>query len=123
MITVLRDTITTGLSSDKIRAKVIREGTGCNPSMSYGNSQVGSFHAKRHIDRKQETAKDNYVQYGKNKKKKLGKFQHSTSGSSGGSSGNAGKPSKHGGKGKKVPLPTDICWRCGKRQTLERPGL
>ena len=65
----------------------------------------------------QETAKVNYVQYGKSSKKKSkpGKFQqHTASGSSGGSSGNAGNPSKHGGKGKKVPLPTDICWRCGK---------
>ena len=55
-----------------------------------------------------------YVQYGRNKKpkSKLGKFQQPTAnGSSGGSSGN---PSKSGGKGKKVPLPTDICWRYGK---------
>ena len=43
----------------------------------------------------------------------LGK-QHTASGSSGGSSGNAGNPSKHGGKDKKVPLPTDIYWRYGK---------
>ena len=49
------------------------------------------------------------------KKSKPGKFQqHMASGGSGGSSGNAGNPSKHGGKGKKVPIPTDICWRCGK---------
>ena len=70
---------------------------------------------QRHIDRIQETAKVNYVQYGKSSKKsesKPGKFQQPTAnGSSGGSSGN---PSKSGGKGKKVPLPTDICWRCGK---------
>ena len=46
---------------------------------------------------------------------KHGKFQQPTvSGSSGGSSGNAGNPSKHSGQGKKGPLPTDICWRCGK---------
>ena len=72
---------------------------------------------QRHIDRMQETAKINYVQYGKSSKKmsKPGKFQQPTaSGSSGGSSGNAGNPSKHGGKGKKVPLPTVICWRCCK---------
>ena len=63
---------------------------------------------------KKETAKVNYVQYGKSSKRKSkpGKFQQPTvNGSSGGSSGN---PSKSGGKGKKVPLPTDICWRCGK---------
>ena len=34
--------------------------------------------------------------------------------SSGGSSGSTGNPSKSGGKGKKVPLPTVIFWRCGK---------
>ena len=46
---------------------------------------------------------------------KPGRFQQYTvSGSSGGNSGNAGNPSKHSRKGKKVPLPTDICWRCGK---------
>ena len=69
---------------------------------------------QRHIERMQETAKVNYVQYGRNKKPKPkpGKFQQPTAnGSSGGSSGN---PSKSSGKGKKVPLPTDICWRCGK---------
>ena len=30
------------------------------------------------------------------------------------SSGSSGKPSKPSGKGRKVPLPTDICWRSGK---------
>ena len=70
---------------------------------------------QRHLDRMQETAKINYVQHGKDKKKsKPGMFQHTASGSSGGSSGNTGNPSKHGGKSKKAPLPTDICWRCGK---------
>ena len=73
---------------------------------------------QRHIDRMQETAKINYVQYGessKSKKSKPGKFQQPTvNSSSGGSSGNAGNPSKSSGKGKKVPLHTDICWRCGK---------
>ena len=62
----------------------------------------------------QKITKVNYVQYGNNKKPKpkSGKFQQPTaSGSCGGSSGN---PSKSGGKGKKVPLPTYICWRCGK---------
>ena len=72
---------------------------------------------QRHIDRVQQTAKVNYVQYGKSSKKKFkpGKFQqHTASGSCGGSSENTGNPSKHGGKGKKVQLPKDICWRCGK---------
>ena len=73
---------------------------------------------QRHIDRMQETAKVNYVQYGRGTKK--GKTKPRPSGSSGSSSssgggrvntGNARKPS---GKGRKVPLPIDICWRCGK---------
>ena len=73
---------------------------------------------QRHIDRMQETVKINYVQYGKGSKKSKsnpGKFQQSTvNGSSGASSGRTGNPSKSGGKGNKVPLPTDICWRGGK---------
>ena len=69
---------------------------------------------QRHLDTMQETAKVNYVQYGKSAKRKCKpeKFQQPTvNGSSGGSSRN---PSTSGGKGKKVPLPKDICWRCGK---------
>ena len=60
---------------------------------------------QRHLDRMQETAKVNYVQYGmisKKSKSKTGKFpQPTVNGSSGGSSGN---PSKSSGKGKKVPF-------------------
>ena len=60
----------------------------------------------------------NYVQYGKcskskNNSKSGGNFQGTVNGSSG-SSGNTGNPSKSGGKDRKVPLPMDICWRCGK---------
>ena len=62
----------------------------------------------------QDTAKFKYVQYGKGSKK--GKLKSSGSKNSGGSgnSGSAGGPPKSSGKGMKVPLPTDICWRCGK---------
>ena len=69
---------------------------------------------QRHIDRMQEMAKVNYVQYGKNRKSKPkpGKFQQTSTAS--GSCGSSGNPSKFSGKGKKVPLPTDICWCCGK---------
>ena len=59
----------------------------------------------------QETARVNYVQYGKGTKKSKPKPR--PSGSSG-SSVNARKSSKLTGKSRKVPLPTDICWRCGK---------
>ena len=73
---------------------------------------------QRHIDRMQKTATVNYVQYGngskKEKSKSSGKFQSSANGGSSGSSGSTRNPSKSGGKGRKVPLPTDICWRCGK---------
>ena len=66
----------------------------------------------------QETAKVNYVHYGKGSKK--GKSKPRSRGGSGSSSGsggsrvNAGNTGKPSGKGKKVPLPTDICLRCGK---------
>ena len=70
---------------------------------------------QRHIDRMQDTAKVNYVHYGKgSKKRKLkssGKFYSSANS---GGSGSTGNPSKSSGKGKKVPLPNDICWRCDK---------
>ena len=40
---VLRDTIISGLTSDKIRAKIVKEGHGINLN-SHGNSKAGSFH-------------------------------------------------------------------------------
>ena len=68
---------------------------------------------QKHIDRMQETAKVNYVQYGKGSKR--GKLKSSGKGStSGGGSGSSGSPSKPSEKGKKDSLPTDIFWRCGK---------
>ena len=68
---------------------------------------------QKHLEHMQETVKVNYVQYGKStKKKKPGKFQQS--GTSGGSSGSHGSPSKSGEKGKKVPLPPDTFYKCGK---------
>ena len=77
---------------------------------------------QRHIDRMQETAKVRYVQYGKGSKAKS-KPKPKPSGGNGSSSiggrvnvGNHSKPSKLIGKGRKVPLPSDICWRCGKSQ-------
>ena len=71
---------------------------------------------QQHLDRMQETAKVNYVQYGKSTKSKKGK-KPTQSGASGGSyrgdkgHGNSSKPS---GKGKKLPFPQDTCYRCGK---------
>ena len=114
---ILKDTMISGIVSDKIWAKVIKEGKDVILArvMEIARLEVST---QRHIERMQKTAKVNYVPYGKSSKKKSKprKFQqqHAASGSSSGSSGNAGNPSKHSGKGKKVPFPTDICWRCGK---------
>ena len=66
-----------------------------------------------HIDRMQETARVNYVQYGKGTKKSMPKPRPGGGSGSGGSSVNASKSSKLTGKSRKVPLPTDICWKCG----------
>ena len=114
---ILRDTLISGIASDKIHAKIIKEGKDVTLArvMEIARLEVST---QRHIDQMQETAKVNYVQYGKgskskNKSKSGGKF-HGTANGSSGSSGSTGNPSKSGGKGKKVPLPTDICWRCGK---------
>ena len=105
---ILRDTIISGLASDKIQAKIINEGNDVTLARVLEIAQL-EVSTQRHIDRMQKTDKVNYVQYGKGSKK--GKSKPRPSGSSSGSRVNAGKPS---GKGKKVPLPTDICWRCGK---------
>ena len=109
---VLRDKIISGLSSDRICVKVIKEGKDVTLSRVMEIAQL-EVSTQKHIDRMQETAKVSYVHDGKGSKK--GKAKSSGKGStSGGSSGSAGKSSKPGGRGKKVPLPTYICWRCGK---------
>ena len=114
---VLRDTIISSLASDKIHAKVIEEGKHVTLArvMEIARLEVST---QQHIDRMQETAKVNYVQYGKGSKgrnKPKTRSSGSSFGSGGGSSSvNARKPHKLTGKGRKVPLPTDICWRCGK---------
>ena len=61
---------------------------------------------QQYLDRMQETAKVNYVQYGKSTKNKKGK-KSTQSGTSGGSyRGNkgCGMSSKPSGKGKKLPF-------------------
>ena len=71
---------------------------------------------QQHLDRMQETAKVNYVQYGKSTKNKKGK-KSTWSGISGanyrGDRGH-GTSSKPSGKDKKPPFPQDTCYRCGK---------
>ena len=71
---------------------------------------------QQHLDRMQETAKVNYVQYGKLTKNKKGK-KSAQSGASGGSyrgDRGHGTSSKPSGKGKKLQFPQDTCYRCGK---------
>ena len=69
---VLRDTIISGLTSDKIRAKIVKEGHGVNLNrvMEIARLEVST---QQHLERMQETAKVNYVQYGKSTKSKKGK--------------------------------------------------
>ena len=81
---VLRDTIISGLASDKIWAKIIKKGKDVTVArvMEIAWLEVST---QRHIDRMQETAKVNYVHYGKASKKAKGKPR--PSGGSGSSSG------------------------------------
>ena len=102
---VLRDTIISGLASDKIHTKIIKEDKDVTLArvMEIAGLEVST---QRHIDRMQETAKVNYVHDGKGSKK--GKSKPRPSGGSSGGSGsrvNAGNMGKPSGKGKKVPLP------------------
>ena len=112
---VLRDTIISGISSEKIRAKIVKEGHEVTLAqvMEIVRLEVST---QQHLDRMQETAKVNYVQYGKSTKHKKGK-KSSHSGTSGanhrGDKGHGTSP-KPGGKGKKLPFPQDTCYRCGK---------
>ena len=75
---------------------------------------------QQHLDRIQETAKVNYVQYGKLTKSKKKKPQ-SGAGATGqgvgsdktGAGGHRG-PRPSGKPNKRPPLPPDTCYRCGK---------
>ena len=120
---LLCNTIISGLASDKIRAKVIKEGKDVTLTrvMEIAHLEVST---QKHIDQMQETVKVNYMQYGKGSKSKKCKPRTSDNSDSGASSVNAeecsgsyasaGEPKS---KGKKPLLPTDICWRCEKQDT------
>ena len=71
---------------------------------------------QQHLERMQETAKVNYIQYGKPTKSKKGKKPQSGAGVSGHSAGaGSHRGSRPSGKGnKKPPLPLGTCYRCGK---------
>ena len=43
---VLRDTIISGITSDKIRGKIVKEGKDVSLASSHGNSKIGSFHTE-----------------------------------------------------------------------------
>ena len=116
---VIRDTIISGLTSDKIRAKIVKEGHGVNLNrvMEIVRLEVST---QQHLERMQETAKVNYIQYGKSTKSKKKKPQ-SSAGASGQGAGShktgAGghRGSRPSGKfNKRPPLPPDTCYRCGK---------
>ena len=104
---VLRDTTISGLASDKIRAKIVKEGHGVNLNrvMEIARLEVST---QQHLEQMQETAKVNYVQYGKSTKSKKKEPQ-----SSAGAGGHRG--SRPSGKfNKRPPLLPDTCYRCGK---------
>ena len=61
---ILRDTLISGLASDKIHAKIIKEGKDVTLPRAMEIAQL-EVSTQRHIDRMQETTKINYVQYGK----------------------------------------------------------
>ena len=86
---VLRDTIISGLTSDKIRAKIVKEGHGVNLNrvMEIARLEVSM---QQHLDRLQETAKVNYVQYGKLTKSKKKKPQSSVGATGQGAGGHKG---------------------------------
>ena len=115
---VLRDTIISGIASEKIRAKIVKEGhkVTLNQFMEIARLEVSTQH---HLDRMQETAKVNYVQYGKSTKHKKGKKSTQSGASGGNHKGNRGHgtSSRPNGKGKKLPFPQDTCYRCGKTDT------
>ena len=70
---------------------------------------------QQHLKRMQETAKVNYIQYGKSTKAKKGKKPQSGAGVIGHSAGAGHRGSRPSGKGnKRPPLLPDTCYRCGK---------
>ena len=83
--------------------------------MEIARLEVSTQH---HLDRMQETAKVNYVQYGKLTKHKKGKKSTQSGASGGNHRGDRGHrtSSKPSGKGKKLPFLQDTCYRCGKNR-------
>ena len=77
---ILRDILISGLASGKICAKIIKEGKDVTFARVMEITKL-EVSMQKHIDRMQDTAKVNYVQYGKGSKKGKSKscevaFQH-----------------------------------------------
>ena len=83
--------------------------------MEIARLEVSTQH---HLDRMQDTAKVNYVQYGNSTKNKKGKKSTQSGASGGNHRGDRGHrtSSKPSGKGKKLPFLQDTCYRCGKNR-------
>ena len=96
---VLRDNIISGLASDKIRAKIVKEGheVTLNRVMEIARLEVSM---QQHLDRMQETAKVNYVQYGKSTKSKKKKPQSSAGATGQGAGSHKGAGGHRGSSGK-----------------------
>ena len=116
---VLRDNIISGLASDKIMAKIVKEvhEVTLNQVMETARLEASTQH---HLERMQETAKVNHVQYGKSTKSKKKKPQSSAGASGQGAGGHRTGVGGHRGSrpsgkfNKRPPLPPDTCYRCGK---------
>ena len=67
---------------------------------------------QQHLDRMQETAKVNYVQYGKSTKSKKKPQSNTGATSQGAGSHKGSRPSQK--PNERPPLPPDTCYRCGK---------
>ena len=94
---VLRDNIISGLASDKIQAKIVKEGheVTLHQVMEIARLEVST---QQHLDRMQETAKVNYVQYGKLTKLKKKKPQSSAGVTGQGAGGHKGAGGHRGSR-------------------------
>ena len=83
-----------------------------NQVMEIARLEVSTQH---HLERMQETAKVNYVQYGKSTKSKKKKPQSSAGASGHHTGAGSHRGSRPGGKfNKRPPLLPNTCYRCGK---------
>ena len=82
--------------------------------MEIARLEVSTQH---HLERMAETAKVNYVQYGKSTKSKSNKKKPQSSAGATSQGAGSHRGSRPGGKfNKRPPLLPDTCYRCGKRR-------